>query len=168
MDRNPGRTAEQRKTGMIPFELKIFSIIYECGCWLTAVLAFAWFFYALVMMIRIDRRLWWWLLLLSFVILPLRIGFTWCGFHYRMKLRDRYAANKYGWTDTFTKYPVDIRKMPPAVRAEYARHNYHPRFRDIKAQIVGCIVMLPAVYFFWLLGWYVTCLVRKNQKARQR
>jgi len=28
---------------MIPFELKIFNIIYECGRWVTPVLAFAWF-----------------------------------------------------------------------------------------------------------------------------
>ena len=52
---------------MSPFELKIFSIIYECGCRLMPILAFAWFFYALLLMIRLDRRFRWWLTVLSFV-----------------------------------------------------------------------------------------------------
>ena len=151
---------------MIPFELQIFSIIYECGCRLTPILAFAWFFYALLLMIRLDRRFWRWLAVLSLVILPLNVGFTWCGWHYRMELRDRYARDKNGWTDPYTKYPVNIRKMPPEILAEYAKHDCHPRFRDIKAQIVGCIVMFPAVYFFGLPGWGCTLLVRKKFKKQ--
>ena len=74
---------------MIPFELKIYSIVYECGSWLTLILAFAWLVYALLLMIRLARRFWWWLAVLSVVILPLNVGFTWCGWHYRMELRDR-------------------------------------------------------------------------------
>ena len=147
---------------MIPFELKIFSIIYECGRWLTPVLAFAWFFYALLMMIRLNRRFWWWLAVLSLVILPLGIGFTLCGWHYRMELRDRYARDKNGWTDPFTKYPVNIRKMPPEILAEYAKHDYHPRARDMKAQTALGIVLLPVVYFFGMIGWFLTCAVRET------
>ena len=136
---------------MIPFELKIFSIIFEVGRWLTLAFTLAWFVYALLLMIRRNRRFWLWLLVFPCVILPLNIGSTWCGWHYRMELRDRYATDEHGWTD--------IDRMPPAIRAEYAKHDYHPRFRDIKAQIIGCIVMLPAVYFFGLIGWCVTCLI---------
>ena len=153
---------------MIPFELKIFSYIYECGCILTLILSAAWFFYALLMMIRLNRRFWWWLAVLSLVILPLNVGFTWCGWHYRMELRDRYARDKNGWTDPYTKYPVNIRKMPPEVRAEYAKHNYHPRARDLKAQTAGCIVMLPFLYLCGGIGWGITSLVRKTSTPRRK
>ena len=150
---------------MIPFELKIFSYIYECGRWLTLILAFAWLVYALLLMIRLDRRFWWWLAVLSVVILPLNVGFTWCGWHYRMELRDRYARDKTGYWDSFTKYPIDIRKMPPEVHAEYAKHNYRPRFRSIKAHAIWCVLLLPVVYGFGVLGWVCTAQVRgKNEK----
>ena len=147
---------------MIPFELKIFNIIYECGRWVTPVLAFVWFFYALLLMIRLDRRFWWWLLIWPCIIGPIQIGFTWCGFHYRMELRDRYARTSSGWTDDFSRGPVDISKMPPEVRAEYAKHNYHPRARDLKAQTAGCIVMLPFLYLCGGIGWFLTCAVRET------
>ena len=147
---------------MIPFELKIFSCIYECGRILTLILSAAWFFYALLLMIRLNRRFWWWLAVLSLVILPLGIGFTWCGWHYRMELRDRYARDKNGWTDPCTKYPVNIRKMPPEILAEYAKHDYHPRARDMKAQTALGIVLLPVVYFFGMIGWFLTCAVRET------
>ena len=139
---------------MIPFALKIFSIIYECGRWLTPVLAFAWFFYALLLMIRLDRRFWWWLAVLSLVILPLGIGFTWCGFHYRMGLYDRFAKTSQGWHN--------INVMPPEVRAEYEKHDSHPRARDLTAQTAACIVLLPVVYFFGMIGWFLTCAVRET------
>ncbi len=139
---------------MIPFELTIFGIIYECGRWLTPVLAFAWFFYALLLLIRLNRRFWWWLAVLSLVILPPGIGFTWCGFHYRMELYDRFAKTPQGWHD--------IRVMPPEVRAEYEKHDSHPRARDLTAQTAACIVLLPAVYFFGMIGWFLTCAVREN------
>ena len=143
---------------MIPFELKIFSYIYECGRILTPILALAWLVYALWLLIRSNRWFRLWLLLLPCVILPLNVGFTWCGFHYRMELRDRYAADEHGWTD--------IDRMPPEPRAEYAKHDYHPRARDIKAKIAGCIVMLPVVYFFGLPGWCVSCLIREQLEKR--
>ena len=139
---------------MIPFALKIFSIIYECGRWLTPVLAFAWFFYALLLMIRLDRRFWWWLAVLSLVVLPLGIGITWCGFHYRMELYDRFAKTPQGWHD--------IRVMPPEARAEYEKHDSHPRTRDLTAQTAACIVLLPVVYFFGAIGWFLTCAIRET------
>ena len=151
---------------MIPFELKIFSYIYECGRILTPILALAWLVYALWLLIRSNRWFRLWLLLLPCVILPLDVGFTWCGFHYRMELRDRYARTRLGWTDDFSRGPVDINKMPPELRAEYAKHDYHPRFRDIKAQIAGCIVMLPLVYFFGFLCLGIRGLVRQLLKKK--
>jgi len=151
---------------MIPFELKIFSLIYEAGRWLTPILALAWLVYALWLLIRSNRWFRLWLLLFPCVILPLNVGFTWCGWHYRMELRDRYARTRSGWTDEFSHGPVDIDKMPPEPRAEYAKHDYHPRDRDLKAQIVGCIVMLPIVYFFGLLCLGIRGLVRQLLKKK--
>ena len=139
---------------MIPFELKIFGIIYECGRWLTPVLAFAWFFYALLLMIRLNRRFWWWLAVLSFVILPLGIGITWCGWHYRMELYDRFAKTPQGWHN--------INVMPPEARVEYEKHDSHPRARDLTAQTAACIVLLPVGYFFGMIGWFLTCAVRET------
>ena len=140
---------------MIPFELKIFSCIYECGRILTLILSAAWFFYALLLMIRLNRRFWWWLLIWPCIIGPMQIGFTWCGFHYRMELYNQFARTPQGWHN--------ISAMPPDIRAEYAKHDYHPpRARDLKAQTVACIVFLPLVYFFGGLGWGLTVLVRKR------
>ena len=142
---------------MIPFELKIYSIVYECGGRLTLILAFAWLVYALLLMIRLNRRFWWWLAVLSVVILPLNVGFTWCGWHYRMELRDRYAVDEHGW--------MNIYRMPPEVHAEYAKHDYRPRYRDVMGAAVWCVLLLPVVYGFGGLGWVCTAQVRgKNEK----
>ena len=115
-------------------------------------------------MIRLNRRFWLWLLIWPCLIGPMQIGFTWCGFHCRMELRDRYARTGSGWTDDFSRGPVDISKMPPEVRAEYAKHNYHPRARDLKAQTAGCIVMLPFLYLCGGIGWGITASIKTCQK----
>ena len=139
---------------MIPFELKIYSIVYECGSRLTLILAFAWLVYALLLMIRLNRRFWWWLAVLSLAILPLNVGFTWCGWHYRMELRDRYAVDEHGW--------MNIYRMPPEVHAEYAKHDYRPRYRDVR----GLRFLLPVVYGFGGLGWVCTVAVREKIEKR--
>ena len=143
---------------MIPIELKFFSHIYECGCILTLILAAAWFFYALLLMIRLNRRfwLWLWLLILPCVILPMQTGFTWCGFHYRMELYDRYARTQEGWHN--------INVMPPEPHAEYAKHDHHPRARDVYGGIAACIWILPFLYFCGGIGWGITSLIRKIPK----
>ena len=143
---------------MIPFELKIYSIVYEYGSWLTLILAFAWLVYALLLMIRLNRRFWWWLAVLSVVILPLNVGFTWCGWHYRMELRDRYAVDEHGW--------MNIYRMPPEVHAEYAKHDYRPRCRDVMGAAVWCVLLLPVVYGFGVLGWVCTVAVREKIEKR--
>ena len=143
---------------MIPFELKIYSIVYEYGGWLTLILAFAWLVYALLLMIRLDRRFWWWLAVLSVVILPLNVDFTWCGWHYRMELRDRYAVDEHGW--------MNIYRMPPEVHAEYAKHDYRPRYRDVLGAAVRCVLLLPVVYGVGGLGWACAVLVKGRPKKR--
>ena len=145
---------------MIPFELKIYRIVYECGSWLTLILAFAWLVYALLLMIRLNRRFWWWLAVLSVVILPLNVGFTWCGWHYRMELYDRFARTPQGWHD------IDV--MPPEPRAEYAKHDYHPRARDVLAGPVRCVILLPVVYGLGGLGWFLASLIQGSREKYRK
>ena len=145
---------------MIPFELKIFSYIYEYGSWLALILSAAWFFYALLLMIRLNRRFWLWLLIWPCIIGPMQIGFTWCGFHYRMELYDRFARTPQGWHN--------INVMPPEPRAEYAKHDYHPRERNVYGGIVGCILILPFLYLCGGIGWGMTILVRKTSTPRRK
>jgi len=152
---------------MIPAELKLFSVIYEYGRYLTILLAAGWFLCALHLMLRQNRWFWLWLGLLPCVILPCHISFTWCGYHYRMELRDRYAVDRDDLTDPWARKNVNINRMPPELRAEYAKHDYHPRARDMKAQALFCIVIFPFVYFAGGLAWLVTVLVSLSRKKRK-
>ena len=137
---------------MIPFELKIFSHIYEYGRWLTLILTAAWLFYAILLMIRLNRQFWLGLLIWPCIIGPMQIGFTWCGFHYRMELYDRFARTPQGWHN--------INVMPPEPRAEYAKHDYHPRARDVYGGFAGCILILPFLYLCGWIGWVITAAIR--------
>ena len=63
-----------------------------------------------------------------------------------MELRERFARTDRGYCDSFTSGVVNINLMPPAIRAEYGKNNYRPRFRDMKALAVGTIVLTPLLY----------------------
>ena len=71
-----------------------------------------------------------------------------------MGLYDRFAKTSQGWHN--------INVMPPEVRAEYEKHDSHPRARDLTAQTAACIVLLPVVYFFGAIGWFLTCAIRET------
>ena len=132
----------------IPASLKIFNIIYECRLWLLVPLAIAWFVYAAILLRRRKHFFFVWLLALPLVILPITVATTWSGWHYRMELRDRFAPN------------TNINQMPPAVRAEYARHDFQPRFRDVKAMILWNLLLIPLTV---LGGGAVWRIFPKNQ-----
>lgn len=151
----------------IPFELKIFSWIYEAGSWVLLLLLAGWFFCAWKLMCRARKVFFLWLLIFPLFLQPVQIAVVWCGWHYRMELRNRYARSDSGWTDRFTEHLVDIDRMPPAIRAEYAKHNYHPRFRDLKALAAGTIVFTPLLYLFGGVGWLIAAAVRKEKNCRQ-
>ena len=121
----------------IPASLKIFNIIYECRLWLLVPLAIAWFVYAAILLRSRKHFFFVWLLTLPLVILPIAVTTTWSGWHYRMELRDRFA-----------KVPnlqdaINIHLMPPAIYSEYAKHDFHPRFRDVKAMILWNLLLIP-------------------------
>ena len=116
----------------IPASLKIFNIIYECRLWLIIPLAVVWSVFLSMQLYHRKRKAFFiTLAALPLVILPIAVATTWSGWHYRMKLRDRFAPN------------TNINQMPPAVHAEYARHDFHPRFRDVKAMILWNLLLIP-------------------------
>ena len=59
---------------------------------------------------------------------------------------------------------TNINLMPPEIGAEYAEHDYHPRFRDVKAGIVGMVFMTVLVY---PLGGIVYRLVGRAQNKKR-
>ena len=121
----PSCLSTRRKSMEIPASLKIFSIIYECRLWLIIPLAVVWSVFLSMQLYHRKRKAFFiTLAALPLVILPIAVATTWSGWHYRMELRDRFAPN------------TNINQMPPAVHAEYARHDFHPRFRDVKAMIL--------------------------------
>ena len=126
---------------MIPDDLKIFSLIYEYRAYVLLPLLAAWIVGAGYLLCRRKRIFFLWLALFPIVIQGLGVAAIYSGWHYRMELRDRFARRP----DDPPTY-ININLMPPAIRAEYAKHNYRPRYRDIKASIAGIIVMTPLLY----------------------
>ncbi|MBQ4315392.1 MAG: hypothetical protein IJC21_08120 [Lentisphaeria bacterium] len=90
------------------------------------------------LLLRLKKLFFLWLLIFPLVLMPLQMAFVYSGWYYRMELYERYAKTPHGWHD--------IDYMPPEIRSEYAKHNYRPRFRDIKALAVGAIVITPLLY----------------------
>lgn len=138
--------------------LRVLRFIYETRLWLLISMG--------ILLGSITVYLTWkkrseflclWLLVLPMFILPLILGTTWCGFRYRMELRNRYAQ--------FPDQPVgtyNINLMPDEIYAEYARHDFHPRFRDLKAQVLTGLLLLPPYLFL------VVLLSRSNWIKKQQ
>ncbi len=136
----------------IPASLKIFNIIYECRLWLIIPLAVVWFVFLSMQLYHRKRKAFFiTLAALPLAILPLAVTTTWSGWHYRMELRDRFAPN------------TNINQMPPAVHAEYARHDFHPRFRDVKAMILWNLLLMPLT----ALGGGAVWLMVKKAPAKE-
>ena len=136
----------------IPASLKIFSIIYECRLWLIIPLAVVWFVFLSMQLYHRKRKAFFiTLAALPLAILPIAVATTWSGWHYRMELRDRFAPN------------TNINQMPPAVHAEYARHDFHPRLRDVKAMILWNLLLMPLT----ALGGGAVWLMVKKAPAKE-
>ena len=83
-----------------------------------------------------------------------------------MELRDRWGRDSLG--------NVNINLMPPNIRREYAKHDYHPRERNLK----GAIIQIPALAILmflisggvWIVLWVmddITGWFRKRKNNRQ-
>ena len=124
----------------VPDDLKIFSWIYEYRGLVFLPLLIWWGIVLWRLLIRRRKVFFLWLLVLP-VIQGLNVAAVYSGWHYRMELRDRFAqvpGNRTG--------AININLMPPEIHAEYAKHNFHPRFRDVKAGIVGAAVLTVLLY----------------------
>ena len=142
----------------IPASLKIFSIIYECRLWLIIPLAVVWSVFLSMQLYHRKRKAFFiTLAALPLAIQPIAVATTWSGWHYRMELRDRFAQipNQNG--------AIDINLMPPSVHAEYARHDFHPRLRDVKAMILWNLLLMPLT----ALGGGAVWLMVKKAPAKE-
>ena len=140
----------------IPIGLKLFKWIYEARLWLLAPLWLGWLAVAVLFLRRGLRRYFAWLLVMPLFIQPLHVGAVWCGWHYRMRLYERYAAlpEQVGY---------NINRMPPHARDEYARRDYHPRFREVKAAMAWTILSAPLVLLAGCSAWML-CARRTKRR----
>ena len=139
-----------------PKDLIIFSFIYEYHHFVLLPLVVLWIAGGFYFLFRLKKVFFLWLLIFPLLISPLQIACVYSGWHYRMELYDRFAKTPHGWHD------IDC--MPPAIRAEYAKHNYRPRFRDIKALAVGTIVLTPLLYVMGGTAFAAIALIQKYLK----
>lgn len=151
---------------MIPDDLKIYSFIYEYRFWVLHPLYAAWLLGGIYLLFRVKKIFFLWLLIFPLLLQPLNIAFIYCGWHYRMELRERFARTDRGWNDSYTSGCININLMPSAVRTEYARHDYHPRFRDMKAMIAGTIAFTPMIYIVGGLAFITNGLLRRFFRKR--
>ena len=145
----------------IPFDIKIFSLIYESGKYLLPLLFVLWLTWLICVTILRKKKQFLCTSAAFLLFCMLGAAFTWCGWHYRMELRDRFARDKTGWSDPYTGYPINLNVMPPEILAEYAKHDYHPRFRDMKAMFFGTIVLTPFLFALGGLSFLIIVLIRK-------
>ena len=122
----------------IPEELKIYSIFYEYRLFVILPLYALWIAGCFYWLFRLKKIFFLWLLIFPLILSPLHTAFIYSGWHYRMELYNRFAKTPQGWHD--------IDHMPPEIRKEYAKHNYRPRQRTIKAMIAGTISFTPIMY----------------------
>ncbi len=146
----------------IPQELLILRAIYEWRLWVVLPLALAWLVYAACLLLNHRKWFFVWLLIMPFFIGPLDIAATYCGWHYRMELRQRFA------TISPTDKTYSINRMPPDILQEYARHDYHPRLRDVKAKVLWNTLLLsilcPISLLFGLSNNHLPLNIRKNKR----
>ena len=152
----------------IPEDLKIFSLIYEYRWGLLIPLLVGWLFGVFYFLFHGKKIFFLWLLLFPLLIQPLNIAATYSGWHYRMALRKRFAQmdSGSGWTNPDSSRPINLNLMPPEIRAEYAKHNFHPRFRDLKAMTAGTILLIPFLYAAGGVCFWLFARIRKKAEGK--
>ena len=151
----------------IPYDLKFLNFIFENRMWILYPLLAVWGVGTVYLLFRLKKLFFLWLLIFPLFIQPLALGATYCGWRYRMELRNRFARVERGpggWQDDFTDHPVNINRMPQEIYAEYAKNNFSPRYRDLKAQIVGIVVFTPILYACSGLLWVIVICMRRKKE----
>ena len=154
----------------IPYDLKFLNFIFENRMWILYPLLAVWGVGTVYLLFRLKKLFFLWLLIFPLFIQPLALGATYCGWRYRMELRNRFAKAErgHGWQDDFTTHPVNINLMPPEIYSEYAKNNFSPRYRDLKAQTVSIMVFTPILYACGGLLWViVTCMRSKKESSSE-
>jgi hypothetical protein len=142
----------------IPASLKIFSFIYESRHFVLIPLYAIWIIGGIYLLFKLKKVFFLWLLIFPLVLAPLHIAFVYSGWHYRMELRDRFARTPAG--------DININRMPSVIRHEYAKHDHHPRFRDIKAQVAAALLLFPLLYLAGG-GFFVLFTFLRNSRTQE-
>ena len=150
----------------IPFDIKIFNWIYESGKYLLPLLFVLWLTWLIC--VTILRRKRQFLCTSAAFLLYCILGavFTWCGWHYRMELRDRYAVVSSGtpeWKESRKGKVYNINLMPADIRREYAKDGYRPRLRGVIAQFVWVILLTPLTLSGQWILYRIYFRCRKNE-----
>ena len=129
----------------IPFDIKIFSLIYESGKYLLPLLFVLWLTWLICVTILRKKKQFLCTSAAFLLFCMLGAAFTWCGWHYRMELRERYAVVPVG-TSGYNRQKskvYNINLMPADIRREYAKDGYRPRLRGVIAQVIWVILLTP-------------------------
>ena len=148
----------------IPFDIKIFNWIYESGKYLLPLLFVLWLTWLFCVIILRKRKQFWLTSAAFLTFCMLNAAFTWSGWHYRMELRERYAAVQLPAAGGQKVYDID--RMPADIRREYAKDGFRPRRRAVAAQVVWLILLTPVT----LLGQgilYLAFFRRKKGEGAQ-
>lgn len=132
-------------SGGIPADLAWFSAIYEYRVWILLPVLLAGLGFGGYALFKGKRIYFFYAVFFPVLLSAAAIGCVWCGWHYRMELRDRYAVEN--------RDEININRMPPEIYREYAKHDFQPRFRDLKAMAVTMIVGLPLLFGLLALLW---------------
>lgn len=148
----------------IPFDIKIFNWIYESGKYLLPLLFILWLTWLICVTILRRKRQFLFTSVAFLLFCLLSASFTWCGWHYRMKLYEQYAVTKQGdpgWQKGEKTYNINL--MPPDIRREYDKNGGHPRRRGVIAQFIWMILLTPVT----VLGQWILYLIffRRRKSA---
>ncbi|MBQ7651808.1 MAG: hypothetical protein IJS15_12665 [Victivallales bacterium] len=141
---------------------RLLSIIYEARLFVEIPLFLICLTLMSFLLARRKKTFFVCLAVLPLVIFSIDIAATYCGWLYRMELRRIYA--------TASDKSINIERMPPQIREEYAKHDYHPRFRDIKAKLLGVVLATPLIIIVGIAIWLITAHLaphRADVKRRQ-
>ena len=149
----------------IPFDIKIFNWIYESGKYLLPLLLVLWLTWLCCTVILRKKKQFLFTSVMFLLFCITSVFFTWCGWHYRMELRERYALVQNGennFLDNQTGKVYNTNLMPPDIRREYEKDNCRPRRRGVIAQVIWVILLTPIT----LLGqWFLYLIYFRNRKT---
>lgn len=138
----------------IPWDIKIFSWIYESGKYLLPLIFVLWLTWLISVVILRKRKQFLFTSAAFILFFALGTVFTWCGWHYRMELRERYAVVQTDETVCSNKtYNIDL--MPYDVKNEYKKNGSRPHYRGVVAQVILTVIVIPLT----LLGQLILYLV---------